>query len=201
VAELSSAKTLGGIGSILLILTLVPSVGFVLGIVGWILVLVSLKEISDITKTSKIFTDALVAVILSIIGLVVAGVVVLGSVFRFFRINGYTIGGVRPSTPPTDIGGLIVGILLGLAVLWVFSVISSVFLKRSLDGVSSALNVGMFRTAALLYLIGAALTIVLVGFIIIFVAEILLIVAFFSIPDDLPARPQGAEPTWAPPMA
>jgi uncharacterized membrane protein len=199
-AELSSAKTLGGIGSILLILTLVPSVGFVLGIVGWILVLVSLKQISDVMKENKIFTDAVVAVVLSIIGLVVAGVVVLGTIFRFFRINGYTFG-THPSTPPTDIGGLIVGILVGLAVLWVFSVVSSVFLKRSLDGVSSALDVGMFRTAALLYLIGAVLTIILVGFIIIFVAEILLVVAFFSIPDNVPSKPQGTEPTWTPPVA
>ena len=89
-----------------------------------------------------------------------------------------------------DIAGLFVGVLIGLAALWVFVMVSSVFLKRSLDRVAGALNVSMFRTAALLYLIGAVLTIALVGFILLFVAEILLVVAFFSIPDA-PAPPVG----------
>ncbi len=49
----------------------------------------------------------------------------------------------------------------------------------------------LFGTAALLYLIGAALTIILVGFLLIFVAQILFIVAFFSLPDQLPAQPMA----------
>jgi len=54
----------------------------------------------------------------------------------------------------------------------------------------------MFHTAALLYLIGAAL-IILFGlwFIILFVAEILGIVAFFSIPDQVP---QPTQPSRTP---
>ncbi len=40
-------------------------------------------------------------------------------------------------------------------------------------------------------LIGAALTIVLVGFVLIFVAEILVIVACFSLPDQPPTPPSG----------
>ena len=77
-----------------------PSVGVVLGVVGWVLVLVALKYISDVAKDGSIFSDALIAVLLSIVGLVVAAVLVLGSVLRFFRINGYAFGSPMTSTAP-----------------------------------------------------------------------------------------------------
>jgi len=189
--ELSSAKTLGGVGSILILLTLVPEVGWILSIVGWILILIALKYISDIVNDSSIFTNAIIAVLLSIVGLVVAVVVVLGSVFRFMGLNGYTFGsGITSTSTPTDLGGLIAGVLIGLAILWICGLVSAIFLRMSLGKVSRTLNVGMFGTAALLYLIGAALTIILVGFLLLFVAEILLVVAFFSIPDRLPSMAQ-----------
>jgi len=198
--ELSSAKTLGGVGSILILLTIVPSVGIVLSVIGWILVLIALKYISDIVNDGSIFTNAIISVLLSIVGLVVGVLVVLGSVFRFMGLNGYTFGST-PTTTPTDIGGLIAGVLVGLAVLWICGLVSAIFLRMSLGKVSRALNVNMFGTAALLYLIGAALTIILVGFILIFVAVILLIVAFFSIPDRLPSMaPQQYMGPPAPPM-
>jgi len=162
-----------------------------LSIVGWILILIALKYISDIVNDSSIFTNAIIAVLLSIVGLVVAVVVVLGSVFRFMGLNGYTFGsGITSTSTPTDLGGLIAGVLIGLAILWICGLVSAIFLRMSLGKVSRTLNVGMFGTAALLYLIGAALTIILVGFLLLFVAEILLVVAFFSIPDRLPSMAQ-----------
>jgi uncharacterized membrane protein len=56
----------------------------------------------------------------------------------------------------------------------------------------------MFQTTGLLYLIGAALTIILVGFLILLIAEILQIVAFFSIPEQLPPS-MPPQQTWGPP--
>jgi hypothetical protein len=50
------------------------------------------------------------------------------------------------------------------------------------------LGVGMFRTAATLYLVGAALTIVFVGFILLLIGQIVQAVAYFSIPDQVPAQ-------------
>jgi len=190
--QLSSAKTLGGIGAILTLLILVPTAGFILNIIGWILILVALKYIADIVNDGSIFNNAMIAAILTIVGVVAGALLVIGSVFQFFNINGYAIGSMpSTTTPPSDLVGLIGGIVLGLAVIWIFTIVSSIFLRRSLDKVSNRLNVKMFGTAALLYLIGAALTIILIGFVLIFVAEILLIVAFFSIPDNLPQVPMG----------
>jgi len=80
--------------------------------------------------------------------------------------------------------GLIGSALAGLSVVWLTLIGSSIFIRRSYGSIASKLHAGMFGTAGLLFLIGAATTILLVGFVILFVAQILLAVAFFSLKDS-----------------
>ena len=62
-------------------------------------------------------------------------------------------------------------------------IISAIFIRRSFNSIASAVNVKMFSTAALLYLIGAILMIAFgIGTIISFIGIILQIIAFFQIP-------------------
>ncbi|MDA4128100.1 MAG: DUF996 domain-containing protein [Thaumarchaeota archaeon] len=186
-ATLSSAKTLGGVGSILLLLGAAPSVGFALAIAGFVMVLVAVKYISDLLTDKSIFNNMLIAVILGIIGVATAGLLVVGSVLRFIGLGYTNFGPGSVSTAiPTDVVGLLVALVLGLIVAWVFLLVSSVFLRRSFTTIANRLGVGMFSTAGLLFLIGAALAIIIIGFALIFVAEILMIVAFFSLPDQVP---------------
>ena len=187
----SQAKTFGGVGSILVILTAIPVAGAVLGIVGFILILVAIKYISEAVSDKSIFNNMLISVVSSIAGVVVAVFVVVGSVLSFIGLGnlaGMNFGPrFNPSTIPVgDWLGFALSILSGLLVLWIAFIVSAVFLRKSYDSVATRLNVGMFRTAALVYLIGAATTIVLVGFILLFIAQILLIVAYFSINDREP---------------
>jgi len=63
-------------------------------------------------------------------------------------------------------------------------------MKQSYDMISEETGVGMFHTAALLYIIGAVLTIVIIGLLLILIAAILEIAAFFSLSDEL-ERPGG----------
>jgi uncharacterized membrane protein len=195
-ATLSQAKSLGAVGSILVVLTAVPSVGALLGIVGFILMLVAIKNISDVVGDKSIFSNMLVAVGLAIAGIVVGALVLVGSVLRFVGLNALSLGpDFNPSTVPTgDWVGLIGSLLLGLAVVWIMLVVSAVYVRRSYGSIASKLNVGMFGTAGLLYLIGAATTIILVGFLLLFVAQILVLVAFFSIPNQPPAQAAGGMP-------
>ncbi len=175
-AALSQAKTLGGVGSILIFIPFVS-------IIGYVLLAVAVKEVSDDLGDPSIFRNILIAVGTGIVGaLAGAGVIFLGVMG-----SGFTFG-----------ASAIAGLLGGLFIVWVFLVISAVFLRRAYDTMGTKLNVGTFKTAATLYLIGAALTIVLVGFILLFVAEIVQAVAFFSIPDQPPsqggAAPMGPSP-------
>jgi uncharacterized membrane protein len=180
--SLSQAKTLGGVGSILVILTAIPTVGWVLGIVGFIMTLIAVKYISDSLNDSTIFTNILISIILSIVGVAIAGIIVVAAALRFVGI-----GRVAGTTTPASIFTLIGDLIIALAVVWIVLIVSSYFLRKSYNTIATRLDVGMFRTGALLYFIGAILTIIFVGLILILVAQILFIVAFFSIPETPPA--------------
>jgi uncharacterized membrane protein len=207
--SLSTARTFGGIGSILVLLFIVPAVGVLLSIVGWILILVAVDNIAGAVGDRSIFKETLIAGILAIVGIAAGAVVALASLLRFTRLNGLTLlSGTHSlrslnatsftSGQVTGAGGLIVGVLVGLVLIWAFFLVSAVFLRRAFTKIATRLNVKMFATAALLYLIGAALTIVAVGLIVIFIADILMVVAFFSMPDDTtvgpPPRPDVIPP-------
>jgi len=184
-APLSQAKILGEIGSILVVLTAIPRVGSLLGIAGFILILIAVKEISDHVADGSIFNNMLISVGAAIVGIAVAAILLIGSVATFFINSGITFPNPDfTSIPAGQWVGLIVPILGALAVVWVALIISAVFVRRSYSSIASKLGVDMFRTAGLVYLIGAATSIVFVGFFIIFVAQVLLIVAFFSIPEN-----------------
>ena len=154
-ASLSTAKSLGGVGGILAIF---PGID----VVGVILILIALKEISDVTQDKGIFNDALIATITAVVGLIS-----LVAAPFIFALGLFTLG--------------FFGVL---AILEVIFVISALFLKRAYDKVSQHLKVGSFATAGLLYLIGAATLIILVGVIILLVALIFQVVAYFSIQDQ-----------------
>jgi uncharacterized membrane protein len=143
---------MGGVGSILLLLLAVPDfVGAVLVTVGWILILIAVKRISDIVGDKSIFKNAIIAVILSIVGVAVLAFLVLGSVFAFMGLNGLNFGSNAnqfASAPPSSVFGLIAGVIAGLTFLWIASIVSAVFLKKSYDKIGDALNVKTFKTAA-----------------------------------------------------
>jgi uncharacterized membrane protein len=204
-ASLQQARTMGGVGSILILLGAVPAVGWLIAIAGAVLVLVAIKNVSDTVGDTSIFRNMLIAVVLAIVGLVVGVAVILSTVLTTFGLGALSraFGGVGNFTPPANIPpgdwvGLILGVLAGLAVVWILLIISAVFVRMSYRSIASKLGVSMFATSGLLYLIGSALTIILVGFVLIFVSEILNIVAFFSIPDQLPQMQQQPMQPQAP---
>ena len=167
-ASLSQAKTLGGVGGILVF---IPGVS----LLGWILILLATKEISESVHDKTIFDDALLAGITAIIGAIV---------FVFALVGFFTL---------PRVGLVFFPFILVLGAFWIFAIISAYFLKQSYDKISQRLNIGAFSSAGLLYLIGAVLTIVLVGFLIVLIALIFQIVAYFSI-QDVPPTPGWSQP-------
>ncbi|HYY91429.1 MAG TPA: DUF996 domain-containing protein [Candidatus Dormibacteraeota bacterium] len=168
-ASLSNAKTLGGVGGILVF---IPGVS----LVGWILILVALKDISEVLQDKTIFDDALVAGIMAI----------LGSVILFFVAFGAFI--FTPLAFPL--------VWVVVALFAVFGIISAVFLKRAYDKIAPRLNIQHFATTGLLFLIGTITTIIFIGFLILFIALIFQVIAYFSIRD----QPAGPYPGFQPPQ-
>jgi uncharacterized membrane protein len=191
--DFQTCKTLGGVGAILLLIgclsSVSPAVGF-LGLVGIILVLIALNGFADYYKEKGIFNNALYGIIVFIVGFVVTIAVVVYMLVDFLTSLGIdmadwqsfqTIDWTSVMTPDKIMN------LVGSGILGAY------FLKRSLDLLAAKTEVKLFGTTGLILLIGAVLTIILIGFILIFVAIILLIVAFFSI------KTPTATPTPTPP--
>jgi uncharacterized membrane protein/ribosomal protein L40E len=174
--KLNDAKILGGIGSILQIIPF-------LSIVGYILTLIAVKYVSDEVHDSSIFTNMLYAVIAGIVGVLLGA-----SVFFFGALSSIYTAGLSAVT----------GVIVFLFIVWIALIVSALFIRRAFDGMANKLGVGTFRTAGTLYFIGALLTIVLVGFLILFVAFILQVVAFFSIDESKSmGQPQAPMQTMA----
>jgi uncharacterized membrane protein len=198
-ASLSQAKTLGGIGAILSLLFLVPSAGAILAFAGFVMILLAVNYIAGDLKERKIFDNMMIAVILTIVGIAVASLVIVPTLVGAFQ-NGYFNGAnFAPSANVTLAQWITFGtaIGLGLVAAWAFFLASSVFLRRSYKTIGARLNVHLFETAGLLYLIGAATSIVGIGFLILLVAQILTVAAFFSLPERLPEVTQSQSVTIA----
>ena len=206
--DLEMSKNLGGIGALLLVISGIGMFGTVyvglLGLIGIILVLIAMKGLSDYYKEGGIFNNALYGFIVTIVGGVTCvGVMVVTIIMAIstLGITDWTDWAMRIQQNAMDwnamwslIGPIIWAAIAALVVLFIFAIIAVIFYRKSLSLLSKKSGVNMFETTGLLLLIGAILTIILVGFILIWIASILLTVAFFSI------RTQAAQqPTTAPP--
>jgi uncharacterized membrane protein len=92
---------------------------------------------------------------------------------------------MTPDTSNIGIGDVIPFISAAIVIfviLWIFAMIATFFVRRSFVRLSAKTNVGLFSTAGLLLLIGAFLVIVVgLGLILIWVAALILAIAFFKL--------------------
>jgi uncharacterized membrane protein len=184
-SSLESNKNLAGIGSILLMFPFVS-------IIGIILVFIGMKGLAEYYKDERIYHDALRGLIFLIIAAVAIAVAVplfiVGGAFGIFALGSLGVG-----------FGLISFFLL-LAVVFIFYLLAAMNLRKAFNALSEKSGEHLFETAGTLLFFGAIFTIVLVGFLLIFLAWIIVTIAFFSI--KVPPQPYayGPPPTAAPSM-
>jgi uncharacterized membrane protein len=171
---LSQAKTFGGIGSILVFIPFVSVAGFILLIIAG-------SGIADALQDRSIFRNTLGSEIAGIVGALLGAVMIVEVLSGLFT------------------GTLVTSLMTLLLISWVCLLLSAIFLRRLNSAIASQLGVGIFKASAILYMIGAALTILLVGFFILFIAQILQAVAYFSIPD-LPPSSSPSSSASSPPL-
>jgi uncharacterized membrane protein len=191
-----STKTIGGIGAILLFLGFIPiPYSGIIALVGFILVIVALYGFANIYNERGIFNNFVYGIIAGIVGVVIAGAVAVVSVLTtlanlLYQLypgwNGdwLTLSGLTPDVSNiamSDVLPLLGGLLFVFLVLWISIIIAAFFERRSLNALSAKTGVGLFSTAALLLFIGAILTIVLIGILLIWISVLLIAIAFFQI--------------------
>jgi uncharacterized membrane protein len=71
-------------------------------------------------------------------------------------------------------------LIVAFVIFWVFLIVWAFLARKSLKTLAAKSGVGMFGTASLLLIIGAGLAIVLIGFVVMWVAVLLLAIAFFQ---------------------
>jgi uncharacterized membrane protein len=77
-STLSQTKTIGGVGAVLLVLSGVPGIGAPAALVGYILILFAIRNISKILEDKFIFNNMLIASIIAIVGVITVAILIIG---------------------------------------------------------------------------------------------------------------------------
>jgi uncharacterized membrane protein len=170
------SKTLAIEGSVMLLLSLIPYVGWVLGIIGVVLLVRSMKEFSGYYQDEKIYQNALTGVKFYIIAILAAAVAIVGITIGVWSATGFTADFVLTA----GFGVGLVTFLIGLVVAFVFYVLAASHLKRTFYTLAEKSGEDSFRTAASLLWIGSILTIIGIGLLLILIAWIFATIGFFT---------------------
>lgn len=190
------SKTLAGEGAILLLLGLVPTVGWVLGIVGIVLLLKAMKELSYYYQDESIYRNTWTGLKYYIVALIAAAVAISVGVVSFAGMGLFS--GAAPSLTLGFVGG-VVAILAGLIIAFVFYLLAAIHLKKIFEIMAQKTGESSFITAGTLLLVGAALTIIGIGLILILIAWIFATIGFFSMkPKDYQPYTNGYGYTQSP---
>jgi uncharacterized membrane protein len=207
--NLDTSKILGGIGAIIMFIGVIPYVNYfgVIELVGAILVLAALYGLGTYYRDGGIFKNAIYGLVTGIIGIVIAVAIaftvilanitdLLYQIFPGWNGDWTTLQGLTPD-PNAFVGGdisalfpFVIGAIAVLVIVWLSAIISSFFFRRSFKQVTTKSTIGLFGTAGLLLLIGAFLTIIVIGFILMWIAALILAIAFFQLkPGQLETIP------------
>jgi len=192
-----SNKNLSAVGTLLLVIgffgAFIPYAG-ILALVGLILLMIGLKGLASFYNEQGIFNNALYSIITGIVGAVVTvGAVAISAVAALASL-GIDLANIEDwATLGTDLGAvftdfsdfsalwtLLGALIVGLLILFVTVIISVYFFRKSMNQLSTKSGVGLFGTAGLLMIVGAVLTIVVVGFILIWIGLLIATIAFFQ---------------------
>jgi uncharacterized membrane protein len=200
-----TSKNLGGVGALLLFIgVLIPTVasflGNIMSLVGLILLLAALYGFAGYYKERSIFNNAIFAIVIAVVGVVVTVIVAIALLYAPFvnllqliypgwsgPPNWQALSSMTPNTAnltPENLLPIITSGIVGLAVAWVlvwfFSFVTTFMVRKSLRALSVKSGTGLLSTAGLLLLIGGLLTVIFVGFILMWIALLVLAVGFFG---------------------
>ena len=196
--NISTQKMLSGIGSILILLGWMTGVGILFGIVGAVLWLVSMYQLSNILGKPTIFQKALIGFILNVAGMVIAFAPfaltmvitfpfgLLAKILLFNLTTDETLD-VTLDISELGFGALIVitVALIAIIVAYAIFVFGFYLQKQAYEILAQATAHNLFEIAGLLMFIGAITTILLLGLLLIIVGFIVLAVAFFTAPNEV----------------
>ena len=173
------AKTLAGEGSILLLLSLVPYAGWILGIIGVVLLLRGMKELSNYYEDEKIYQNSLTGVKFYVVAIIAAAVAIAAITIGVGSATGFQFT-TESFVLTVGFGIGLIAFLGGLVIAFIFYVLATSYLRRTFKTLAQKSGEVSFTTAASLLWWGAILTIIVVGLLLIFIAWIFATIGFFT---------------------
>lgn len=188
-SSIESSKTLGIIGTLLLVIGMfIPYGGAVLEIIGIILFMMAIKTFSTFYNDPAMYQNALTGIIYYIIAAVAAAIA-----FGFLVLSAASI---------FLLGLGIIVFIIALVIAFIFYVLAASRLRKTFNDLAARTGEQSFHTAGTLLWWGAILTIIFVGLFLVFIAWIFALIAFLSMrtptqqsyPPPPPAGPATAAP-------
>ena len=179
------AITLGRVGILLPVAVLIPLIGTLAGIATLVLLVISHYYFSKVYEKPVIFNNALTGTIVHVAGNLLGGIIIAIAV-------GATAISLSLQDPETfnisEITSLIFGsgaTIAGAIIMLAASIVGLYFVFKALTALAEQTGIKLFKTAGLLYFIGAiAMVVFFIGTLVIFAAWIIHIIAYFSIQTE-----------------
>jgi uncharacterized membrane protein len=199
-----TSKNLAGIGAILLFAGILPYVNtyFVLPLAGIILLLIGLKGLSEYYNEAGIFNNALYGTIIAIVGVIIVGAIAVVALLGLFNVilpswNGDWTS-LSSMVSQIDVNSITfsqispyIGLfLLDYVLLFVFSLVFAFLYRKSMNQLSTKSGIGLFGATGTVMLVGGVLTIILIGYVIIWIGILLFAIALFRAKQPMPSQPQ-----------
>jgi len=197
---IQTSRLVGIICALVLILGVLPSIGGFFMLIGIVCVLIALKGYADFYKDGNIFHNAIYAIIFEIIGVVVSIGILLYIAMSFLTslginnlvdLSSWQNIDWQHAVDISTLTSYLIPIILALVALFAFTIFASLYFRKSMSTLSEKTGVKLFHTTGTVFLIGALLTIILFGLLIIWVSFILLLISFYvSKPLEQSPQPQ-----------
>lgn len=161
-----ASGTLGAIGAGISVLGLIPFIGFLFALVGYVVQIIAIKKLSDYVKRPDIFWGFIVSLLSAFLG-ALAGTLVFGlSLFA---------GSVLDSLHAVGIGG-VVGLLVAVG-LFIYGAYRQF---KALTAIADCYSIAYFRYAAWTYVVASLTMIIGIGFLLLIVYLIMMILGFLA---------------------
>ncbi len=179
------AITLGRVGILLPIAGLIPFIGFIPGLAAMILLLFSHHYFSKVYGSPDIFKNALIGTIVPVVANIVGGIIIaiaVGSAAFSLSPEEMESGNIQKMTSLIFESGITI---FAAIIILAGTIIGFYYIFQSLKILAEKSGVNYFRTAGLLYFVGAiGIVVFFIGFLVMLAAWIIHIIAYFTIQPE-----------------
>ena len=176
----STVKNVGGIGSLILVLSpligMIPIIGGLINLIGLIMVIYAVYGLSKVYKAPDVFKNYLIGIIIAIVGTVIAGIVGFASIFTVINSKGV-------SNLMFGMTSILSSLLIPLVILWIAGIIWGYFVRKAFREASDVAKNENFKWAGDLLLIGNVLLIILIGGLVAWIGLIFQTIVFFGLKE------------------